>query len=251
MINLTSVSSIILEQADIGFKSVLLLKDLFHRERPINLHTLRLSNCKMSQQTVNTLIQQFTTDSNLKVLGLININMPDNSLKDIAVWLEQNNKLTQLDLSWNKQKPFRYLPLIEALAKNRSIMSVNLSWNGIFQDEVLEPNFEDPEWFLKEKLTDHNEKVTECLCELVKKNKMLMHFNLESINMSQTSMCRLGKALRRAKAMNSIHFSHNVGINPRTIQVLENLLHTRPFKARIHFKPSHIVKQMVDNNLVL
>jgi len=66
------------------------------------------------------------------VLGLININMPDNSLKDIAVWLENSNKLKELDLSWNKQKPFRYLPLIEALAKNRSLMTVNLSWNGIF-----------------------------------------------------------------------------------------------------------------------
>lgn len=109
--------------------------------------------------------------------------------------------------------------------------------------QVTEPDYEDSEWYLKEKLTDHNEKVTECICELVKKNKMLMHLNLESINMPQTSMGRLGKSMRRAKAMNSIHFSHNVGINEPTKRVFETLLKTRRFKTLIHFKPSQVVKK--------
>ena len=87
--------------------------------------------------------------------------MPDSTPKELASWLQSNSRLTELDISWNKLKPVKYAPLIEQLSKNRTLTSVNLSWNGIFFDEVAgsEPNFEDKEWFLKEKMNDYNTKL--------------------------------------------------------------------------------------------
>jgi len=50
--------------------------------------------------------------------------------------------LRELDISWNVGiRPRFYLPLIDALGENRSLMSVNLSYNSLIDapEEVVPP----------------------------------------------------------------------------------------------------------------
>ena len=75
----------------------------------------------MSQITQAALIKCLNADTNIKVLALVNVNLVDSVPNDIAIWLSKNNKLTELDISWNKIKPAKYTSLIEQLSQSREI----------------------------------------------------------------------------------------------------------------------------------
>lgn len=58
------------------------------------------------------------------------------------------------------------------------------------------------------------------LAEILKKNKSLVHLNLDSVGLTEAMVCIIGKTMRRAKSLLAIHLSFNPGTLPRTINTV-------------------------------
>ena len=52
-------------------------------------------------------------------------------MKQVARFVEESAFLEDLDLSWNDVIPVHFTPLLDVLSRNRSLRSLNLSWNMI------------------------------------------------------------------------------------------------------------------------
>ena len=68
------------------------------------------------------------------------------------------------------------------------------------------------------------------LAEIIKKNKSLQHLNLDAIGLNEAMVCMIGKTMRRAKSLLSIHMSYNPGTLPRAIQTVQQTIHAKPKK---------------------
>lgn len=97
---------------------------------------------------------------------------------------------------------------------------MNLSWNSLFEEEKVEyerVDGDELDWYLKAKFNLHNTTVMELLSFIIKKNKSLLHLDLDAIGLTEVTLCQIGKFLRRSKSLLSIHLSFNPGTNSNTI----------------------------------
>ena len=86
------------------------LTKVLERKSPNNLQELRLSNCKLSRNVSEGILETLKEECQIKKLSLINANiscsMPGGTCIDSLKYLiENSNHLTELDLSWNDLKP--------------------------------------------------------------------------------------------------------------------------------------------------
>ena len=124
------------------------LHKLLERKSPNNIQELRLSNCKLTRNVTEELLDTLTIECQLKKLSLINANISDckpyrehndtkgtgmTAIGSLKSLIENSNHLIELDLSWNELKPDAVLDLSESLLNNRKIQYLNLSWNSIKQ----------------------------------------------------------------------------------------------------------------------
>jgi len=114
------------------------LHKLLERKSPNNIQELRLSNCKLTRNVTEELLDTLTIECQLKKLSLINANISCSMMGGTAIGslkslIENSNHLIELDLSWNELKPAAVLDLSESLLTNRKIQYLNLSWNSIKQ----------------------------------------------------------------------------------------------------------------------
>jgi len=76
-------------------------------------------------------------ENNLKTLALVNANIPEAAMPDLAHLVLESN-LRELDVSWNPNiKPKAFGPLLEAIGQNRQLHSVNLSYNKLIDAPEL------------------------------------------------------------------------------------------------------------------
>ena len=143
MQKLNHVSSIVLKNEDFGQKSVDGIVALLERPAPLNLMTLRLINCRTSVNFSRQLIQKIKESNQLKVLGLVNAKICDQSMQELGLVLQESSRLQELDISWNILKQSSYNNLIDGLRENKTLMSVNLSWNRML-DEIETKIIEEP-----------------------------------------------------------------------------------------------------------
>ena len=78
---------------------------------------------------------------------------------------------------------------------------------------------------------------------LIKKNKKLVHINLDSVGFYESQICLIGKAMRRAKSLVAIHLSDNPGTSERVTQFVQSLVHGRESLVRKNrkFIPKKVV----------
>ena len=50
-------------------------------------------------------------------------------MAELGMVLQESHRLQELDISWNNLKPQSYLNLIIGLGSNKTLVSLNLSWN--------------------------------------------------------------------------------------------------------------------------
>lgn len=110
------------------------LKPLLVRPSPMNLQELRLVNLKTNKVVIQNLID-FLTEQNvqLRSLSLVQLHIGRTSMRKVAKFLTFSGYLESLDLSWNDTRPWHFVPLLEALAQNRTLRSINLSWNNLLE----------------------------------------------------------------------------------------------------------------------
>ena len=53
--------------------------------------------------------------------------------------MQESRHLRELDISWNLLKPQSYINLINSLGENRMLLSLNLSFNSIFESKEIFP----------------------------------------------------------------------------------------------------------------
>lgn len=119
---------------------------------------------------------------------------------------------------------------------------LNLGWNTLFeeekhQDEIKhdDTNKEQQEeivWYLQTKLSAFNQSVMNLLAEIIKKNKSLLHLNLDAVGLTEAMVCMIGKNLRRAKSLLSIHMSYNPGTLPKAIETVRETIHAKEKMAK-------------------
>ena len=78
----------------------------------------------------------------MRVLGLVNAKVSQTSMQDIGVIVAESVSLRELDISWNILKPESYNTLIQSIGENRTLLTLNLSWNRIV--ESTETIIEEP-----------------------------------------------------------------------------------------------------------
>ena len=64
-------------------------------------------------------------------------------MQELGLVLQESSRLQELDISWNILKQSSYNNLIEGLRENKTLMSVNLSWNRMV-DEIETKVVEEP-----------------------------------------------------------------------------------------------------------
>ena len=66
----------------------------------------------------------------LRSLALVDMKL-DFPLDDLAHFVDVNDCLTDLDLSGNNLLPLHFVNLLKALAFDKTLINVNLSWNSL------------------------------------------------------------------------------------------------------------------------
>ena len=64
-------------------------------------------------------------------------------MQELGLVLQESSRLQELDISWNILKQSSYNNLIDGLRENKTLMSVNLSWNRML-DEIETKIIEEP-----------------------------------------------------------------------------------------------------------
>ena len=251
MVKLEKVSDLVLKRNEFCHRSVAAIKDLLERPKPYNLSTLRIINCKIAAQHTRDLIKLIRETNHLKVLGLVNCRIDDNSMSELGMVLQESTRMQELDISWNVLKLQSYLNLIVGLGANKTLVSLNLSWNTIFEEieTIIKPEekqfgetaagFElshrsrrsarPKEWHEEEvEFTPFSTQAIENVCALLKRNKRLQHVNLSQTGLTEYMIIKLGKAMRRAKALCSIHLDGNRGVTKRVKDHLHGLIRCMP-----------------------
>ena len=94
------------------------------------MQELRLVNLQTAPEVVRELLDHMTICRvELRTLGLVQLHINLIGMKLLARFVEESNYLEDLDISWNDLIPVHFTPLLEVLSRNRTLVSLNLSWN--------------------------------------------------------------------------------------------------------------------------
>lgn len=189
-------------------------------------------------------------------------------MQELGKILAESNSMRDLDISWNMLKPQSYNYLISSLGENRTLLTLNLSWNRIVDSTEISvagtprgkmrqsqtkmnsmatskntsklntPRTHvsslltiqnEPQWYEKEvKFTDFTTTVIQNLQQLIKRNKKLQHLDLTGTGLSEFMMLKIGDGIARAKSLLSIHLCSNPGSTPRVKDYLANRVRCMP-----------------------
>ena len=113
-----------------GERALEALRPILLLPPPHNLHELRLVNCETSTRIVRDLLRTLAggESSHLRSLALVQMKISF-GLHDLASLVANSDCLAELDLSCNDCLPHHFAPLLKALAHNKTLQVVNLSWN--------------------------------------------------------------------------------------------------------------------------
>lgn len=236
------------------------MKKLLQREAPQHLEEFRLANCKLTSDQTRKLLkyiqykprQQYdgnkdiwetikVKDCQIRKLGLVRSNLDNASLPRLLGLIGSAKFLIDLDVSFNELNGSSLQELSKALAKNRRLQHLNLSWNEVKNNVVskFDPN-RGPWWQDKAdkrrtaplkppaEMDAEEQEIIQNLCTFIKHNPKLLHLDLSHMGLSHLMLRELGPALRRAKAIISLHISGNPGVD----KALRKYLH-----ARVHCAP--------------
>jgi hypothetical protein len=104
------------------------------------LEELRIINCKISPVSTHKILTVINSGScSLRKLSLAGAGVGDHSLLLLAEALHHVRSLIDLDISWNGFRPnANFKKFLDSLGANRSLSYLNLSWNNLMIPAVKE-----------------------------------------------------------------------------------------------------------------
>ena len=103
---------------------------------PHILIELRLVDCATSTRVMQDLHKTLAnTETYLRSLALVQMKM-NFPLTNLATFVENSNSLENLDLSGNNLQSLHFVNLLKAIAHNKTLHNINLSWNKILDENV-------------------------------------------------------------------------------------------------------------------
>jgi Ran GTPase-activating protein (RanGAP) involved in mRNA processing and transport len=160
-------------------------------------------------------------------------------------YVEKTKHLFHLDISWNSLSGKQTQDLCGIIKENRTLKSLNLSWNSIVNPSADKFKFsnvteatrlkDELKIFQQKERRDGAKNLAEAMFKnlskvvvskklpgvevltinhlghFVKHNKKLIHLNLSYMGMCEKSVNEFGPVLRRSKSLLSVHLSGNPG----------------------------------------
>lgn len=97
-----------------------------------SLNTLDLNSCKIEDKGLEVLAFAIENIESLEELFLADNNLNKASTEHLCYLVTNCRSIKWLDLSWNSLfDEYTWKALTGALSKNRTLVGLNLSWNGI------------------------------------------------------------------------------------------------------------------------
>lgn len=136
--------------------------------------------------------------------------MTDRVFMNLITFIEENNYLRELDITWSGVKLASYEKLIDSLATNNKLSSLTLKWNCIMEKQEqcaasrsLELKKEQP------MLTPRNSKIIKNLSYFIKFNQRLVFLDLSNCGLNQLAIIQIVRACKKAVSLKSINLSGN------------------------------------------
>jgi hypothetical protein len=136
--------------------SVACILKMIARPMPSNLDELRIINCRISPPAIKLLVENITR-SNLRRLALVKAGIAGKPQREgkaptaeeeeetgsylfdkILILLRKSRSLIELDISWNRLGPDDLLELFKVLCNNRQLQNLNVSWNHIQEEHKMD-----------------------------------------------------------------------------------------------------------------
>ena len=125
------MQALVFKSEEFGAKAVEAIQPLILRPKPNSLQVLRIIDCQITAHITRQLIRNLRECNHIKVLGLVKAAISDVAMQDLGVLVAESKWLSELDISWNELKPQSYNALIASLGMNKTLLTLNLSWNRI------------------------------------------------------------------------------------------------------------------------
>ena len=90
---------------------------------------MRLENCKISKEVLLDLVQTLNARCYLSKLGLVNVNLTEETFYELCEMVEYSNFLEELDIRWAGIRPSVMAYLIQIIASNQRLKVINLAQN--------------------------------------------------------------------------------------------------------------------------
>ena len=194
--HLNDFKSSVYKQNAFGEKSLAQLPPLMHKKQiPHHLEEFRLIDCKITQSTSCQLVNTICSGSMLFKLALVNANLSETSIKQLAEFSNTSAYLRELDLSWCKTPRTTWTSFWEEVKSNRQLRELALVGNLL--------------------LEQNEEASTQTLAHIVhfiKKNHRVQHINFTSCGLHSLALKEIGASLRRTGSLLAIHLCSNPGV---------------------------------------
>ena len=188
-----------------------LVLQLLKRKIPENLEELHLIYAKCVWRATDLLVKNMTGKNYLRKLSLVSVGFNEESFYALIEVVKKTKTLTYLDISWNQLVPAHFQELLPIIYKNKRLMNINLSWNSIIDTTPSEETEEFVLYYLE---------------KIIKQNKAMQHMDLSGTGLGKKMVHALGAALRRSRAVCSIHLSGNPGAEENR-DYLQERIHCR------------------------
>ena len=71
----------------------------------------------------------------LRSLSLVRMQLNKLSLARLATFVDKSEYLEDLDISWNDLIPLDFVPLLQTISTNKTLVSLNLSCNSLIEKQ--------------------------------------------------------------------------------------------------------------------
>ena len=125
--------SIIYRHNEFSDESMEGIRPILIKQFPNHLSELRISNCRMSPQVTEELINAVCSRCFLKSLEIGKAPISKEMMVKLADYMQSSKFIEELDLSWNSMHPTSLTYFLGKLEENKRLSFLNLSYNNIVE----------------------------------------------------------------------------------------------------------------------
>ena len=197
------------------------IRPILIKQFPNHLSELRISNCRMSPQVTQELINAICQRCFLKNLEIGRAPISKEMMVKLADYMQSSKHIEELDLSWNSLHPASFTYFLKRLQENKRLSFLNLSHNNIVESQLGSLH-----------MSENMAMVAESLLRFVRVDKRLIHLDLTQTNLSEQMILHIIQGIRKSKSLMAVHFSGNPGVTKHLKEEAKSILKAKIVVAR-------------------